>query len=215
MAERGVRLVSMIWIPLQRQFNFPSCRAFENFVKMSLGIWDHNRKALHRLAYRHWLVRLLDIRVLFQLYIVSGRRNRGRCIGPAICIPQYCTLLKSERIWWIVPAKRDCFGTSCFPILLSQVHVIILRKRKQMISVWWQSDVSNILTQDPYPAPNQSTLHSHSIASNAINFVLCLCVRMEHLAFHWTDFHSIWYFGDFSKICQKNQVWWKSDKNNE
>jgi len=37
-----------------------------------------------------------------------------------------------------------------------------------------------------------------------------MCVRMEKLGSHWTDFYEIWYLGFVEKI----QVWLKSDKNN-
>jgi len=33
---------------------------------------------------------------------------------------------------------------------------------------------------------------------------VCLSVRMEQLGSHWTDFHEIFEFDYFSKICREN-----------
>jgi len=41
----------------------------------------------------------------------------------------------------------------------------------------------------------------------------CLCVRMEQLGFHWSDFHKIWFVA-FRKSVNKIQFLWKSDENN-
>jgi hypothetical protein len=32
---------------------------------------------------------------------------------------------------------------------------------------------------------------------------VCLCVRMEHLGSHWTDFNELWYLSIFLKIYQR------------
>ena len=77
MAERGVMLVSMIWLALQHQFNFLSCLAFEYFVKAFLVMWDRNRKALHRPAYRHCYCLSMVVFPSYRTYEVSeGMRMR-------------------------------------------------------------------------------------------------------------------------------------------
>jgi hypothetical protein len=43
----------------------------------------------------------------------------------------------------------------------------------------------------------------YEVAKSDYSFVtpVRLSVRMERLGSHWTDFHEIWYFEFFSKIC--------------
>jgi hypothetical protein len=41
-----------------------------------------------------------------------------------------------------------------------------------------------------------------------------LCVRMEHLGFHWTDFNEIVYLSIFRKRVEKIKISLKSDMNN-
>ena len=40
------------------------------------------------------------------------------------------------------------------------------------------------------------------------------CVRMEHLGWHWRDFHEIWYLNIFRKFPEKLHVWLRSGNNN-
>jgi len=37
---------------------------------------------------------------------------------------------------------------------------------------------------------------------------------MEHLGFHWADFHELWYWSIFRKYVEKTEVSLKPDKNN-
>ena len=43
---------------------------------------------------------------------------------------------------------------------------------------------------------------------------VCLFVRMEQLASHWTDFNEIWYLSISGKYVVKIKESLKSDKNN-
>jgi hypothetical protein len=43
---------------------------------------------------------------------------------------------------------------------------------------------------------------------------ICPSVRMDHLSYHGTDVHEIWYLSIFRKCVKAIKVWLKSDKNN-
>jgi len=56
-------------------------------------------------------------------------------------------------------------------------------------------------------------IYAHSRSCKKRLQASCLSVRTEQLGSHWTDFHEIWYLGNFRKISRENSSFIKIRQN--
>jgi hypothetical protein len=84
------------------------------------------------------------------------------------------------------------------------------RNKRPSLSYTALTDLSQQWKRSDFQASSQNCVTR--LLTSCLPY-LRLFVHMEHLGFHWTDFHEIWYFVIFLKSVGKIQVSLKSNKN--